>query len=34
MQVLARPFEERAADAGYAQPAPPTARVFRTFCGT
>ncbi|PAU78326.1 protein adenylyltransferase SelO [Halomonas salipaludis] len=34
MQVLARPFEERAADIDYAQPAPPTARVFRTFCGT
>ena len=34
MQVLARPFEERVADADYAQPAPPSARVFRTFCGT
>ncbi|APX94180.1 hypothetical protein BWR19_15205 [Halomonas sp. 1513] len=34
MQVLASPFEERAADADYAQPAPPSARVFRTFCGT
>ncbi|MBD3896417.1 YdiU family protein [Halomonas sp. ML-15] len=34
MQVLARPFEERAEHADYAQPAPPTAQVFRTFCGT
>ncbi|SDL24621.1 Uncharacterized conserved protein YdiU, UPF0061 family [Franzmannia pantelleriensis] len=34
MAVLARPFEERPEDADYAQPAPSTARVFRTFCGT
>lgn len=32
--VLAKPFEERAADGDYALPAPPSERVFRTFCGT
>lgn len=32
--VLANPWEAREADAGYAQPAPPSERVFQTFCGT
>ena len=33
--VLARPFDERAAFAGYAEPAPAADQgVYRTFCGT
>ena len=33
-QVLAEPFTEQPGQEAYAQPAPPTERVFRTFCGT
>jgi uncharacterized protein YdiU (UPF0061 family) len=34
LKVLARPYEERAEFAGYAEPAPPDQGVYRTFCGT
>jgi uncharacterized protein YdiU (UPF0061 family) len=34
LQVLARPYEERAEFADYAEPAPPAETVYRTFCGT
>jgi len=34
LEVLARPFEERAAFADYAEPAPADQGVYRTFCGT
>jgi uncharacterized protein YdiU (UPF0061 family) len=34
LKVLARPFEERAAFADYAGPAPADQGVYRTFCGT
>jgi len=34
LQVLARPFEERAEFAAYLGPAPADQRVYRTFCGT
>ncbi|MGJ7459745.1 protein adenylyltransferase SelO [Halomonas sp. MA07-2] len=33
-EVLAEPFTEQPGREAYAQPAPPTERVFRTFCGT
>ena len=33
-QVLAEPFTEQPGSEAYAQTAPPTERVFRTFCGT
>ncbi|WP_373182351.1 protein adenylyltransferase SelO [Halomonas campaniensis] len=33
-EVLAEPFTEQPGREEYAQPAPPTERVFRTFCGT
>ena len=33
-QVLAEPFTEQPGREEYAQPAPSTERVFRTFCGT
>jgi serine/tyrosine/threonine adenylyltransferase len=33
-EVLADPFTERPGLEAYARPAPPTERVFRTFCGT
>ena len=34
LAVLARPFEERAQFADYAEPAPADQGVYRTFCGT
>jgi uncharacterized protein YdiU (UPF0061 family) len=34
LQVLARPYEERAGFADYAEPAPPSEGAYRTFCGT
>ena len=34
LTVLARPFEERAEFADYAEPAPADQCVYRTFCGT
>jgi len=34
LKVLARPFEERAEFADYAEPAPADQCVYRTFCGT
>ena len=34
LKVLARPFEERAEFADYAEPAPADQSVYRTFCGT
>jgi uncharacterized protein YdiU (UPF0061 family) len=34
LMVLARPFEERAGFADYAEPAPADQCVYRTFCGT
>ena len=34
LKVLARPFEERAEFADYAEPAPSDQCVYRTFCGT
>jgi len=34
LTVLARPYEEQAEFAEYAEPAPPSERVLRTFCGT
>jgi uncharacterized protein YdiU (UPF0061 family) len=34
LAVLARPFEERAEFADYAEPAPADQGVYRTFCGT
>jgi uncharacterized protein YdiU (UPF0061 family) len=34
LQVLARPFEDRAEFAAYAEPPPADQRVYRTFCGT
>ncbi|MBM3649584.1 MAG: YdiU family protein [Alphaproteobacteria bacterium] len=34
LAVLARPYEERASLADYAEPAPPAHAVYRTFCGT
>jgi uncharacterized protein YdiU (UPF0061 family) len=34
LKVLARPYEERAEFADYAEPAPPDQGVYRTFCGT
>ncbi len=33
-EVLAEPFTEQPGREAYAQPAPPTEKVFRTFCGT
>ncbi len=33
-EVLAAPFTEQRGREAYAQPAPPTEAVFRTFCGT
>ncbi|MGM1052378.1 MAG: protein adenylyltransferase SelO [Pseudomonadota bacterium] len=33
-EVLAEPFTEQPGHEAFAQPAPPTERVFRTFCGT
>ena len=33
-KVLAEPFTEQPGHEAYAQPAPATERVFRTFCGT
>ena len=35
LEVLARPFEERAGFEAYAEPAPPVfEETFQTFCGT
>ena len=34
LTVLARPFEERAEFADYAEPAPANQCVYKTFCGT
>ena len=34
LQVLADPYADRPADDLYTQPAPPTQRVYQTFCGT
>ena len=34
LKVLARPFEERAEFADYAEPAPSDQGAYRTFCGT
>ena len=35
LDVLARPFEERAGLEAYAEPAPPAfEETFQTFCGT
>ncbi|MFO1081496.1 MAG: YdiU family protein [Reyranellaceae bacterium] len=34
LEVLERPFEDRAAFAAYAEPPPADQRVYRTFCGT
>ena len=33
-EVLAEPFTEQPGREAYAEPAPATERVFRTFCGT
>jgi serine/tyrosine/threonine adenylyltransferase len=34
LEVLANPYEHSAEQAEYCKPAPPSARPFRTFCGT
>jgi uncharacterized protein YdiU (UPF0061 family) len=34
LQVLARPYEDRAEFAAYAEPPPADQRVYQTFCGT
>jgi uncharacterized protein YdiU (UPF0061 family) len=34
LKVLARPYEDRAEFAAYAEPPPADQRVYRTFCGT
>jgi uncharacterized protein YdiU (UPF0061 family) len=34
LKVLARPFEDRAEFAAYAEPPPEDQRVCQTFCGT
>jgi uncharacterized protein YdiU (UPF0061 family) len=34
LAVLARPFEETPDNVAYRAPAPPSDRVYQTFCGT
>ena len=34
LQILSRPYDDQPAFAAYADPAPPSDRVYQTFCGT